>query len=238
MKRNRREHHQSSLIGDTFSLRREALPTAPGGEQSFLRFPPDTLEFSPSTTTEEEPKARGVSLRRQLLWTLLPAVLGPLAIASGIGYQLSQQRAEARIQLQLQNQAMLASEGTSAVLEDLLDLPRTIAASPLVINEAFAGGKQAVSDGIDQLSMADLESRFQETKLLRIHHALNDYLQETIETAEISEILITEQHGFNVAYSEPTTDFVQSDEEWWQMGKSEGLWIGSPDFNYAAKGFT
>ncbi len=203
-----------------------------------MRSTPTIIGFSPSNTSKKASIKRGISLRRQLLWTILPAVLAPLTLVSLIGYRLVHQRAEAKIHRQLQDQAMLASEGTSAVLDDLLDLPRAIAASPLVVNEAFAGSLQAEADGIDQLPMNELEARFQETKLLRVHNALNAYLQETIETAEISEISITERHGFNVAYSEPTTDFVQSDEEWWLQGKQEGLWIGSPDFNYAAKGFT
>ena len=216
----------------------ETLSAKSGAGESFLRSSPTIIGFSPSSATKDASKGRGISLRRQLLWTILPAVLAPLTIVSLIGCRLAQQGAEAKIHRQLQDQALLASEGTSAVLDDLLDLPRAIAASPLVINEALAGSLQVETDGLDQLSMDELEAQFQETKLLRIHNALNAYLQETIETAEISEISITERHGFNVAYSEPTTDFVQSDEEWWRQGKKEGLWIGSPDFDYAAKGFT
>ena len=237
-KKIRRGPRQSaSVAGVSTHPQAASAPTSNGGQRR-LRTLSDTVGFSISSTTKEKPKRRGISLRRQLLLTIFPAVLAPLAIVSLIDYKLVQQRTEAQIQLQLQNQALLASEGTSAVLDDLLDLPRAIAASPLVVNEAFAGGNQVESDGLDKLSMEELEARFKGTKLLRIHRALNAYLQETIETADISEISITERHGFNVAYSEPTTDFVQSDEDWWQKGKSEGLWIGPPDFNYAAKGFT
>ncbi|MGF1521349.1 MAG: GAF domain-containing protein [Leptolyngbyaceae cyanobacterium] len=184
------------------------------------------------------PRSKEVSLRQRLLLSILPVVLVPLVLAGAIGYRIIEQRSEEQVQEQLENQALLTSEGATAVLEDLLDLPQAIAASPLVVNEAQAGSRQVTAEGLDQLAIELLEDRFAETKLLRVHNRLNAYLRETIETADISEISITERHGFNVAYSEPTTDFVQSDEVWWQEGKEKGQWIGSPDFDFAAKGFT
>ena len=234
----RRGQRQQSFVKGASTHHQEPLVAAPGSDKGLLPSPSIKSDFSTSSTAEEEPKRQGVNLRRQLLATILPALIAPLAISSFVGYRLVQQQVEAQIDLQLQNQAMLASEGTSAVLNDLLDLPRVIADSPLVINEALVGGQQAELAGLDKLTNRELEERFQETKLLRIHNALNAYLQETIETADISEISITERNGFNIAYSEPTTDFVQSDETWWQKGKNEGLWIGPPDFNFTAKGFT
>jgi methyl-accepting chemotaxis protein PixJ len=183
-------------------------------------------------------RLEGTSLRHQLLVTILPVVLVPLVMAGAIGYRIISQRSTEQVQEQLQNQALLTSEGATAVLEDLLTLPQTIAASPLVVNEAQAGGAMAEAAGLAQVEVERLEDQFGETKLLRRHQRLNDYLQEAVATADIAEILITERHGFNVAYSEPTTDFVQSDEPWWQAGKNQGQWIGSPDFNFAAKGYT
>ncbi|MEM9087473.1 MAG: HAMP domain-containing protein [Cyanobacteria bacterium P01_F01_bin.53] len=181
---------------------------------------------------------RGTSLRLRLLQTVLPVVLIPLFLAGLAGYRLVQQRTGDRVQRQLANQALLTSEGTNAVLEELLTVPRTIAASPLVINEAIAGAQQVREENLDDMPIAELESQFSATKLLRVHNRLNSYLQETAKTAGVSEISIAESHGYNVAYSQPTTDFVQSDEAWWQKGQEDGQWIGSPDFSYAAKGFT
>ncbi|MGB3669790.1 MAG: hypothetical protein WA984_06740, partial [Phormidesmis sp.] len=88
------------------------------------------------------------SLRVRLLQTILPAVLIPLVAAGFMGYRIIAQRSTARLQEQLQNQALLASEGTTAVLDDLLDLPRSVANSPLVINEAKAGSQEAIEAGL------------------------------------------------------------------------------------------
>lgn len=181
---------------------------------------------------------QGKSLRDQLLFTILPVVVAPLLIASIVGYRVVQQRTESRMQTQLANQALLTSGSTRAVLDEILTLPRTIANSPLVINEALAGSNESEKAGLDQLSIADLEAKFSETKLVRSHKTLNNYLQETVKTAEISEISVTNRYGFNVAYSRPTSDFVQSDEEWWQRGKEDGVWISPPDFDFTSKART
>ncbi|MGC1525176.1 MAG: HAMP domain-containing protein [Phormidesmis sp.] len=178
------------------------------------------------------------SLRVRLLQTILPAVLIPLVAAGFMGYRIIAQRSTARLQEQLQNQALLASEGTTAVLDDLLDLPRSVANSPLVINEAKAGSQEAIEAGLVDMPIDEVEAKFADTKLLRQHNALNNYLRQTVETAEIAEILITDSHGFNVAYSKPSADMVQSDEDWWQNGKANQVWIGPPNFDFASKGFT
>jgi methyl-accepting chemotaxis protein PixJ len=186
----------------------------------------------------QEKSLSGTRLRDRLLQVILPAVILPLLAASAVGYRIISQRTESRVQQQLADQSLLASEGTTAVLEELLDLPRSIADNPLVVNEAKAGSAEAAAAGLNQRPIEALEAEFAETKLLRRHNALNAYLERTVETTEISEISVTERHGFNVAYSHPTTDFVQSDEAWWKNGQANQQWIGPPDFDYASKGFT
>ncbi|MBD3884561.1 GAF domain-containing protein [Phormidium tenue FACHB-886] len=234
---NKNQQHSSQTDSDVSLLPQTSLDQA--NIQSNQQY--SALDRPAIESTEVQPqnlKQNGVSLRVQLLRTVLPVVLIPLMLASAVGYRVVQQRTEERIQRQLEDQALLASEGTIAVLEELLAIPKTIATNPLVVNEALAGGKQAELAGLDKLPIEQVEAQYQDTKLLRTHRSLNSYLMETIETAEIAELLITERHGFNVAYSGSTTDFVQRDEAWWQAGKNDGEWIGPPDFDFAAKGFT
>ena len=207
-------------------------------QAAYQRFA-DMQEVSPQVDLSPRDIARrSTSLKARLLKTILPAVLVPLVAAAFIGYPIIAQRSTTRLQEQLKNQALLASEGTVAVLDDLLDLPRSIADSPLVVNEARAGSREARESGLADLPIDEVEAQFEETKLLRQHDALNKYLQQTVETAEIAEILITDSHGFNVAFSRPVADMVQSDEAWWQNGRDNQQWIGPPDFDFASKGFT
>ena len=53
-------------------------------------------------------------------------------------------------------------------------------------------------------------------------------------TPTIKEIFVTDVNGFNVEYSNRTSDFVQSDEHWWQTAMEEGINISEPEFDPSA----
>ncbi|MGF1481797.1 MAG: GAF domain-containing protein [Cyanophyceae cyanobacterium] len=184
------------------------------------------------TASSAEPKPTDTkrsqrSLRNQLLLTLLPTVLLPLGIASAVGYRIIHQNAEERIQLQMQDQALLAGEVTSELLEQYRKIPQIVASTPDVIASARAGTQQASSANLVQLPIEQLEADFSTTKLLQPNQELNDYLKATAETEGFAEIFFTESNGFNIAYSQPPSDFVQRDEEWWHKGKTETQWSGN-----------
>ena len=187
---------------------------------------------------EQKPKQYGITLRRQLLIAILPTVLVPLAIASTVGYKNIQQRAEKRIKLQVQNQSLLVGEATGELLEEALKIPAMVANNPLVINLARASAQKAEAAKLQQLPIEQVEKRFSATKLFQPNQELNDYLQRTAETTGLAELFFTERNGFNIGYSNPTSDFVQRDEQWWQKGKSDSQWIAPPDFDQSANTFS
>ena len=47
----------------------------------------------------------------------------------------------------------------------------------------------------------------------------------------LSEIILTEGNGFNVGYNVPSSDFVQSDEKWWQIAAKQGATIIEAKFD-------
>jgi len=49
-----------------------------------------------------------------------------------------------------------------------------------------------------------------------------------------SEIFVTNAYGANVAQSGKTTDYKQSDEEWWQMAKQNGLFLKDVEYDKSA----
>ena len=42
----------------------------------------------------------------------------------------------------------------------------------------------------------------------------------------IQEIIVTNKYGANIAISSKTTDYNQSDEEWWQQARDKGVFVG------------
>ncbi|MDH3611301.1 MAG: ATP-binding protein [Nitrosopumilus sp.] len=49
-----------------------------------------------------------------------------------------------------------------------------------------------------------------------------------------AEIFTTNKYGVNVAQSDVTSDFKQSDEEWWQVAKNEGIHLNDVNFDESA----
>ncbi len=195
----------------------------------------------PFKTPDKKLSGNIPTLRRRLSLVIFPTVLIPLVFASAVGFIVNQKRDESKIQLELQNQALLAGKATGELLDNSLELPAMLAENPLVIKAAKNVSKKARADKLPQFLAANtdqLEQRFKATRLLLPNQELNDYLKRIAQTGGVAELFFTDRYGFNVAYSNPTSDFVQNDEQWWQRGKKEGQWISSPAFDESAQTFS
>jgi methyl-accepting chemotaxis protein PixJ len=175
------------------------------------------------------------TLRRRLLLTILPTVLIPLAVASVIGFNVTQKRATDRELKQLQETAQLANETSSVFLEQAFKISKLVANNPLMITALRQGAQLAVTKKLPQQDIKKTEIEYGLTRLLQLNGSLNDYLAAAVKEANLGEMFLTERNGFNVAYSNITSDFVQSDEKWWQEAKTNGRSITSPEFDASAK---
>lgn len=183
------------------------------------------------------PTANG-TLRHRLLTNILPIVVAPLAIIGGFIGVINYNRAIEDAQLRLQNQALHITHLTSRELTSTVRVLASIATNPLVMNAADRAGTEAEAAGLPQLPLAELEKRFADRKLLTPNPQMNQYLKRLAQIGNFAELFLTDRNGFNIAYSNQTSDFVQSDEQWWQLGKQEGMWIGEPQFDRSAGTFS
>ncbi|HEY9805193.1 MAG TPA: hypothetical protein V6D04_01385, partial [Candidatus Obscuribacterales bacterium] len=176
--------------------------------------------------------------RRQLLTTVLPVALLPLVIgglsSAGITYWRSAQQAT----LRLKNEVVLASQVTSKQLKDKLQITELLATNPVILEAAQAGSQQAEAEGLQRLSIDQAEQKFAATRLLKPNATLNSYLSRIGQKAGLPELFFTERHGFNVATSHSTSDFVQRDEDWWQRGKNQGQWLSNPALDKSSNTFS
>ncbi|NEP08802.1 MAG: HAMP domain-containing protein [Symploca sp. SIO2C1] len=197
----------------------------------------EILELIPTSTEKTTTFETSTPLRRSLLMTIIPTALLPLAFASVLGYSLIQQRAENELKNQLEQQSLLASKAASQLVDDVLKVPLDVASNPLIIDTARVSAQKAEADGLLKLSIDELEKRFGEVKLLEIKKSLNDYMIRTLNNQGLAEIFVTEKNGFVIASSGITSDFVQSDEDWWKNAKRDTFWIGEPEFDESANTF-
>ena len=197
-----------------------------------------TLENSsklPLAATSNKAK-KATTLRRRLLTWLLPATIAPLLIATGIEYNIARLRTEEQAFAKLQSDSLLASEEVGLFLQESFKVHGLIENSPLVTEAVKSATKIAQEQNLPQQSITAVEQKFASTKLLQNNQSLNNYLQQVVKNTDaIAEIIITERNGFNVAYSNPTSDFVQRDESWWTSSQESGKHIAQPEFDESAQ---
>ncbi|MEB3214213.1 MAG: methyl-accepting chemotaxis protein [Leptolyngbyaceae bacterium] len=160
-------------------------------------------------------------LRRELITRLVPGVVLPVFIAGVVGYWVTATRSSQQANRTLEQQTLSLSDVTSELVKDAQRTPNLIASNPLVVSAARSAATYAQSQNLTGLSVEQIEQRFANTKQLQPNLVLNRYLAQTEEISGLAEIFFTEKNGYNVAFSNPTSDFVQSDEDWWQRSQAD-----------------
>ncbi len=181
--------------------------------------------------TSKRVKRHPQRLRSKLLLTFLPVVLMPLAIAGGISGFFTYREASHQEDVQLHERALLAAELIHSDVQGSLDLIKSVAHNPLILAAAQQGAAQAEALQLPAVPIDVAEQRFADTRLLTVNPELNQYLGEIAAIGQFAELFFTDRHGFNLAYTQMTSDFVQSDEYWWQQGQAENTWVGEPSFD-------
>ncbi len=201
--------------------------------------PSETLETSPpqGKRSRWQNIGQGWTLRTQLLVTLLPLVIVPLGLAGAAAWTVVSNRTTAESEEQLQAQVELASEAARQLIEDAIADAVQIATDPQIIEATRFSNRQAEELGLIQASIETLEERFGDTKLVEVLPELNRELERLAENKEIAEIFFSNQYGFVVAYNNPTSDFVQRDESWWQNAKANQLGVEDPEIDESANTF-
>ncbi len=194
-----------------------------------------SLEPTAQQRTPSQPTGKkSMGLRERLLLSVVPTALIPLAVAGWSGWWVIHENLEARYRENLQKVSLLAGEASSQVLSNLRQIPEAVVSNPLIVSAAREASSQMEAEQLTALPIEQLEERFSDTKLVAPNSALNNYLQQVAAPEQVTEIFFTEKNGFNVAYNQPTSDFVQRDETWWENGKAQGLWLGDLEFDESA----
>ncbi len=178
---------------------------------------------------------RGISLRNRLLYLILPTVLGTFTLSGLLEYNfLVRKQAQEEIKQKLVDKLELAKETLEVKLLEATRITQLIATNSDTLDGVIAYEQIVEESNLNQLSIPQLEKKFAATKLLKPNQKLNNSLQRIVQISGLEEIFYTDRNGFNIAYSNPTSDFVQRDENWWQKGKNETQWLSSPEFDKSA----
>jgi methyl-accepting chemotaxis protein len=141
----------------------------------------------------------------------------------------------ARVDGQLAGAATRAAARVDRYLGDHERLVLVLASSPSLVDAARAAGDRARREGLVNRPADELEVRFEERRSLDVDGRLRAYLRQLRSTGDIAEIIVTDANGFNAVTTGRTSDFVQSDEEWWRRSMRDGLVSSAASYDSSAR---
>ena len=109
-------------------------------------------------------------------------------------------------------------------------LVKVVALAPDVISAARLGGARSNALGIVGADVGALERRFDAQRSLDVSPAARAYLVSALGSLDGVEVLLTDANGYNGVTTRLTSDFVQSDEAWWQAAWLDG--VALPGISY------
>ena len=192
--------------------------------------PQPSLEGSMLESQTFAPK-KGVTLAKRLLTVVLPTALIPLVAAGALEFRTVKKEATETALDNLKLESTLAADVADIYLTDTLKIPEVVTLEPGVQKALRTSAAKAIEEGLPTKPIDEVEKEYGATKLLQPNAELNLFLQTVAEVEGFEEIFFTERHGFNEAFSLPTSDFVQRDEEWWQVASQKGTYVGVSEFD-------
>lgn len=191
-----------------------------------------------STASDEGPfrdsLAGQITLRALALVVPPIVVIGALAVVSllALANRTENGLSRARDEMATQTIGVGRAEQAELVLEqldafvneridDVVDWSRAS-----VIRAAAAENRPEV-DEYEALSVEQVEAAFDGSDLLDRDGLSSRFLTDQIaDRPAFAELFFTDANGFNIGATNPTSDFVQRDEEWWQAAWEQGAYVG------------
>jgi len=109
------------------------------------------------------------------------------------------------------------------------------ASAPITLQAAKSAAEAHEKTGLIDKEIDEIEALFKTRKNLNVSPAANRYLiQQIRRSSHFGEVFFTDKHGFNTALTNPTSDFVQRDENWWKTAWENGISVGEVEFDDSA----
>src|SRR5437763_6896498 len=163
------------------------------------------------------------SLRRRYVVMTGGAAIALLAIVTAVGSfglarSMSQQR-DAVLSDAARRSALLVDR----ILAERLRQVDLIAWESSVIQAAKKGTAVSRRRGLPLQTISALEERFKATRSQQVDSTALEFLLDLLPKLDIAEVMLTDQYGYNAVATSPPSDFVQSDEAWWQTAWKTGI---------------
>jgi methyl-accepting chemotaxis protein len=178
--------------------------------------------------------ANTTDIRRRVVLVGMPVTIAIIGIGAYGAAEATAGQLQRSLEREFRQDAQRASSLVTSYLQERTADVRLVANAPSVVSAARNAGLEAVSQGLDRLPTADLEQQFAEIRTIGSTPAVTAFLISLRDSSDFTEIFFTESNGFTVSATNPTSDFVQSDEEWWEFAWNSGAFRGVPTYDESA----
>src|SRR5689334_5604648 len=186
------------------------------------------MNLRPSTSMFANSKSRGgKQSERSLRWRFLSlAGTGAIVVMGIVGYAglLVLQRTIAGDEdARIVNSASLSEQLVQRLLAERARQVQLIASEPAVIAAVKKGTETSRQKGLESHSIDQLEQMFKGPRSQQVDDGALHYLNGLLPKLDIAEVMLTDEFGYNAVTTSLSSDFVQSDEAWWQAAWANGM---------------
>lgn len=169
----------------------------------------------------------GTRSARSLRWRVLSlAGAGAIFVLGIIGYAgllVLQKSIAGDEDARIVSSASLSEQLVQRLLAERARQVQLIASEPTVIAAAKKGTDVSRQKGLPNHSIDDLEQMFKGPRSQQVDDGALRYLNALLPKLDIAEVMLTDEFGYNAVTTSLSSDFVQSDEAWWQAAWSNGM---------------
>jgi methyl-accepting chemotaxis protein len=135
----------------------------------------------------------------------------------------------------LQSQAEAAMSQVDAYMHERVEDVKGWAGHSIIQRAAKDAAEEAERLGLLSVPEAQVEMLMSETYALSDDAELTEYLVGlTTHNAAFADILLTDEHGFTVAYDKRPAHFIQANEAWWEAAWEQDVYIGNVEYDDSA----
>jgi methyl-accepting chemotaxis protein len=172
--------------------------------------------------------------RRIVFWTGVVLLL-ILAALAWTGNRMLEARVARDSDIRLRQAAEEAALVIGQIVAERERQVRLLASLPAVVDAARLGTERAVRLGLLGQPLAVAERRFDSTRTLDVDPRTRRFLLDRGALLDLAEVLVTDTNGYNAITTERTSDFVQSDEAWWQRAIHQGMSPAEASYDESAR---
>ena len=175
------------------------------------------------------------SLHRRFLLGAAAGGLLTIALLGGGAWSMLRRTIAERGDTTLREAAHRSALVLGTALDERRRETQVLALMPQVVDAARRAGANATALGLVGMPIPALEQRFAAEHSMRLAPETRLMLRDLLPHLDAHDLLLTDANGFNALITDRSSDFVQSDEAWWQEAWRDGRSISDATYDSASR---